>query len=86
MKILIGIAALLLLLSAAVVGFVYSGLFNVAATQHESTLVHWLLETTRKQAVRRRAAGILVPTLSDPRRVRAGTWRGGQRWAGAKKQ
>jgi mono/diheme cytochrome c family protein len=51
---------------AAVIGFVYSGWADVSATGTESAAVRWVLETTRRNAVARRAADIRVPDLSEP--------------------
>jgi len=72
MSILIAFALLLIVAAAAVAGIVYGGLIDVAATASEPGPLRWLLETTREQAVRRRAADIVVPTLSDPGRASAG--------------
>lgn len=48
----------------AAIGFVYLGLFDVAASNHPNGAIHWLLETTRDRSVARRARDIVVPDLA----------------------
>jgi mono/diheme cytochrome c family protein len=65
-------SALLLILGGGV--FLYSGLFNVAATDKHSAPVHWLLEQARLRSIRTHAAGIRAPAgLDDPEKVLAGS-------------
>jgi len=62
----IGTAAVLVLLAAVgVIGFAYSGIFDVAATTSDATVIRWILETTREKSVRRSAEQVLLPELSD---------------------
>jgi len=65
----IGIAVAVLLLAAVgVVGFAYSGIFDVAATATDSPMMRWLLETTRENSVRKGAERVLpAETLADDR-------------------
>ncbi len=71
-------ATLLTLVVLAVVGglaFVYSGIYNVAATNKHSALVHWVLHTTMEKSVERRAENIKSPaniSLSDPKTIEMG--------------
>jgi mono/diheme cytochrome c family protein len=61
------------LLAAAAAGVVVRlGLYDVSATSPHTRVVHHLLETTMHHSVRRRAAGIAVPPLDDPRRLALG--------------
>jgi mono/diheme cytochrome c family protein len=54
--------------------FIWSGLFNVAATDHHSAPVHWLMEQARMRSVQAHAAGIQAPAgLDDPQKILAGT-------------
>lgn len=69
LKTLVFIAVLLL---AGVVGYAYSGLFDVAASSKDGPVLHWVLETTREQSIERRAEGIAVPDLSPPPRAANG--------------
>ncbi len=48
-----------------VVGFVYSGLYDVSATSPHSGLANWLMSTTMHASVERRAKDIEVPNLDD---------------------
>jgi len=66
------IAIVLLLALAAGFGFVYSGVYDVAASQPDSAVTRWLLTTTRNRSIDRQAAGIAVPALTDPKLVQEG--------------
>lgn len=46
-------------------GFMYSGVYNVAATKTESKPIKWLLNTTKENSVRFHSKGITVPNLDD---------------------
>ncbi len=48
-----------------VVGFVYSGLYDVSATSPHSGLANWVMSTTMHASVDRRAKDIDVPNLDD---------------------
>lgn len=55
--------------------FIYSGAYNVAATNKHSSLVRWILHTTMEKSVERRAQNINPPaniTLSDPKTIETG--------------
>ncbi len=54
------------------VGFILSGLVNVAASQPENALVEWVLSTTMKRSVGARARNIDAPDLTDESRIREG--------------
>lgn len=63
----------LLLAAAAVVGVVYSGLYDVAADRPDSGLLRWFLHTVMERSVEVRAADVTVPAdLEDPVRVDTG--------------
>lgn len=64
------LAVSLLIVSAAV--FVYSGIYDVSAIEQHTGPVHWLIETTMRQSVKRRAAAQPPPPLSDPERIERG--------------
>jgi mono/diheme cytochrome c family protein len=62
----VAVAIVLFLLGG--VAFVYSGVYNVAATNEDSAVVRWLLHTTRERSIDYRAEGISSPrqaVLSD---------------------
>ncbi len=56
----------------AVVGFAYSGIYDVSAGSSHSSIVNWLLSTTSHASIERQAKGIEVPNLSDDVLARAG--------------
>ena len=56
----------------AIVGFAYSGIYDVSAGSSHSSIVKWLLSTTSHASIKRRAKGIEVPDLSDDAMARAG--------------
>lgn len=72
------LTTLLTLFVLAVLGglaFMYSGVYNVAATHKDSALVHWVLHTTMENSVERHAEDIKQPTkfvLSDPKTIEIG--------------
>lgn len=68
-----GVVATLGVAVAVGAGVVYSGLFDISADTPHSPLVHRLIETTREQAIERRARDVTAPVnLSDAERVRRG--------------
>ena len=62
---LIAIALVLLLALLGSIGFVYSGIYNVAATDRHWGLTEQILETVRLRSIRAQAAGITVPADLD---------------------
>ncbi len=72
MNILKSVLASVLVLAVGVIGFVYSGIFNVAATQSHDPVSSWLLETTRERSIEARLGDIQTPDLSDEKLRLAG--------------
>ena len=69
------IIVVIILAVAVGIFFIYSGTYNVAATSEDSTVMHWLLETTRDQSIERRAEGVIPPAegvLTNPQTLRVG--------------
>lgn len=66
------LTAIVLVVPLAVVGFAWSGIYNVAATDKHWPVTHWLLETTVSRSVALRADDIDVPDLSGRDRLLAG--------------
>lgn len=64
--------ALLVLLGAGALAWIYSGEYNVAASKPHTGLGAWALETVMKNSVRDHAAGIRVPPLDDSSLVATG--------------
>jgi mono/diheme cytochrome c family protein len=72
MRLIATVFALMVVMTVALFLFVYSGAYNVAATEPHTAFTGWLLHTTLQQSVRRRATGIEAPVLEDPNRIETG--------------
>ena len=72
MKIVVTFLMVLLFAVLGVIGFAYSGLYDVSASSTHSGLTNWLLSTTSHASVERRAAAVDVPDLDDEALVFAG--------------
>lgn len=76
MKTILTLAAFTVVLILAVLGFIYSGIYDVAADSPDAGLIAWALETTQHRSVHRRAEAaeeeLRVPPLDDSARVRSG--------------
>jgi mono/diheme cytochrome c family protein len=60
---------------AGTLAFLYSGIYDVAATTRDSALVHWALETGREESIESRAENVVPPAqsiLKDPKTLRVG--------------
>lgn len=57
---------------AALIGYVYSGFYDVAASQPDNAVMRWALVTTRNRSIDRRASEITVPPLTDPKLIQEG--------------
>lgn len=57
------IIAFIILLIAAVIIFIYSGVYNVAATIPHTKLALWLLNETREHSIKSRSKDIVVPPM-----------------------
>lgn len=54
--------------------FLWSGIYNVGATEPHWPVTHWVLETGRMRSIQTHAAGIVVPAgLDDQARIVLGT-------------
>lgn len=56
----------------AVVGYVYSGFYDVAASQPDGAVMRWVLTTARNRSIDRHASEITVPPLTDPKLIQEG--------------
>jgi len=54
------------------VGFAYSGLYDISASSSHNGLTSWLLSTTSNASVKRRASSVEVPDLENESLVLAG--------------
>lgn len=72
MKILIVVLVFTAASILGVIGFAYSGIYDVSATSPHSGFSSWLLSTTLQASITQRAADIDVPDLEDPALIKAG--------------
>lgn len=70
--IILGIVGTLLVAIAAWLTVVYTGAYNVAATDEHADIVRWTFETTMHESVARRAQELEAPAEFDAEQVRAG--------------
>ena len=70
--VVVGAAAVLLLLGLGGLTVVYSGAFNVAATEEHLSFTRWAFDTTFHNSVERRAAEIAAPESLTPAMAEAG--------------
>jgi mono/diheme cytochrome c family protein len=72
--VVVTVLAVLLVQFLAAVGIIYSGVFNVAATDPHWSLTHAIFEAARVRSIKANASGIKAPAdLSDQKRIVAGT-------------
>jgi mono/diheme cytochrome c family protein len=64
---LLGLAA-----AAGSAAFIWSGLYDISATDQHLPPVYWAIETTMKHSVERRGRSIQAPPLGAPEQVRRG--------------
>jgi mono/diheme cytochrome c family protein len=55
-----------------IIGFAYSGFYDVSASSSQSGIVEWLLSTTSHASIERQAGAVKVPDLDDEALVLAG--------------
>ncbi|MGE3279966.1 MAG: cytochrome c [Alphaproteobacteria bacterium] len=67
-----GALGLLVLLALAALFVVYTGIYNVAATEEHASLMRWAFDTTFHNSVERRAEEIITPKSLTPGMVTAG--------------
>jgi mono/diheme cytochrome c family protein len=76
MKTVLKLLVVVTILVLAAVGFIYSGLYDVSASNPDRGLIRWALVTTQERSVHRSVAAlkgkIVVPDLADPTRIRTG--------------
>jgi len=70
---LVSFAVLMALIVIGGLAFIYSGLFDVAASEPHWSITRWVLETTRTRSIKAHSAEIEVPSgLDDPARLLIG--------------
>ena len=75
MRILLTLIAVVVIAAVAALAVIYTGAYNVAATDPHFPPVRWALDTTFKNSVRLRAEDIETPPLDDPQMVEQGARR-----------
>ena len=72
--VIVTLAAVIAIVILGGLGFVYSGVYHVGATDRHLDLTYWLLNTARVQSIKAHAAGISVPAgLDDQAMILMGT-------------
>jgi mono/diheme cytochrome c family protein len=72
-KIILGTVIVLALLEfGALIGVIYSGVYDVAADSPDVGIIARIAEATREQSIKARAAKVEVPDLSAPETVQQG--------------
>jgi mono/diheme cytochrome c family protein len=64
----------LLVGALAAAGFVYSGWYDISATDQHLAPTYWLLDTSMRRSVKFRAKDIEVPNLDNPTTLRTGAF------------
>ncbi len=72
MKILSTLVITVVIVLLGVIGFAYSGLYDVSASSSHGGFIDWLLSTTSHASIERRAGEIEVPDLDNEALVLAG--------------
>lgn len=73
LKILLTILACIILGVGGILGFIYSGIYDVSATKPDNPVVAWALHTVSDRSVNARLGGIVVPPgLEAPQAILAG--------------
>jgi mono/diheme cytochrome c family protein len=71
---LIALAAIAIAGAAGGALFVWSGIYDISATDQHLAPTYWLLDTSMRRSVKQRAEKIAVPDLEEPAKVQAGAF------------
>ncbi len=71
-KIITTLLAVIILALVALVIFVYSGTYNIAASEPHSNIEEWLLETMMENSIESRAGSLTAPDLSGDDMIASG--------------
>ena len=72
MKFVAAAGLFLAVAAAAALAFIYSGVYDIAATTPHFALTHRVLRTVMEQSVKRQARDVKPPELDDPEKVHSG--------------
>lgn len=64
--------AVLVVCGLAVAGFIYSGIYNIAADVPHTRPVFWMIETLREHSIAQHAKGLKAPDLEDSQLILTG--------------
>lgn len=72
MKIVAAIGLFFVVIAAGALAFIYSGVYDIAATRPHFAVTQWVLRTVMERSVKRQARDVKVPDLDDPEKVHIG--------------
>jgi mono/diheme cytochrome c family protein len=72
MKTVLTVVAVLVVLALAGGAYIHSGIYDVAASTPDKSVISWALRRAQHSSVERRAEGIQVPRLDDPDMIKRG--------------
>lgn len=72
MKIAAAIVVFVALPTTGALVFIYSGVYDIAATTPHFTVTHRVVRTVMEQSIKRQARDVKVTELDDPEKVHAG--------------
>lgn len=72
MKIIYALLIFVVLVFGGIAGFIYSGVYPIAADVPHNDIEFWLLETLREKAIERASSDITVPSLDSVELLLAG--------------
>ena len=72
MKIAAVLGLIVAVVAVGVLTFIYSGVYDIAATTPHFAVTHRVLRTVMEQSVKRQARDVKVPELDDPEKVHTG--------------
>lgn len=67
------LAAVALIGALGFFGFVYSGVYNIAANEPHLRIMRWVFATMQERSIREHAGDVAVPELREPALVREGS-------------
>lgn len=74
-KIILTVLSVIIIVVLGGLWFIFSGIYNVAASSKDSGLVSWMLETTRENSIESRYEKVSLPdksVLTSPKTLRVG--------------
>jgi len=74
MKFFAAIAIFIIVMIGVALLVIYSGVYNVSATQRDNSLVRWVLSTTSDHSIRYHARQIKAPLLTDATLIKEGLY------------